>query len=139
DPAAGPFDRLDDRRGAAARGNLDEEPVERGTPATQPAIRDLAERAEREERAERGDERAGPGAGARGQSDRSDKPEPTGRRPAAPWAAATSPIPAAARSSSSSRVSRANGSRSAVACTSTRRPSPVITTFMSVSALESSE
>ena len=34
--------------------------------------------------------------------------------------------------------SRVNGAPSAVACTSTSRPSPVITTFMSTSALESS-
>ena len=57
---------------------------------------------------------------------------------AARWAVPSSVIPAAARSSSSSSSSRVNGSRSAVACTSTRRPSPAITTFMSVSADESS-
>ena len=54
------------------------------------------------------------------------------------WAAPSAVIPPAARSSSSSSSSRENGSRSAVAWTSTRRPSPAITTFMSVSADESS-
>ena len=58
---------------------------------------------------------------------------------AASCAAAISSIPPAARSSSSSSRSRENGSRSAVACTSTSRPSAVMTTFMSVSAVESSE
>ncbi len=53
-------------------------------------------------------------------------------------AAASSSIPPAARSSSASSSSREKGSRSAVACTSTSLPSPVMTTFMSVSALESS-
>ena len=57
---------------------------------------------------------------------------------AARWAVPSSAIPAAARSRSSSSSSRVNGSRSAVAWTSTRRPSPAITTFMSVSADESS-
>ena len=42
--------------------------------------------------------------------------------------------PRAARSSSPSSRSRSNGTRSAVACTSTSRPSPVMTTFMSTSA-----
>ena len=50
-----------------------------------------------------------------------------------------SSIPTAASSSSSSRRARENGVRSAVACTSTSAPSPVITTFMSTSAVESSE
>ena len=36
-------------------------------------------------------------------------------------------------------VARSNGTCSAVACTSTSRPSPVITTFRSTSAFESSE
>ena len=49
------------------------------------------------------------------------------------------PIPSVASSSSSSSCARLNGSRSAVACTSTRRPSPVVTTFRSTSAVESSE
>ena len=57
----------------------------------------------------------------------------------APGRRAIVSIPPAARSSSSSSSSRENGSCSAVACTSTRRPSPVMTTFMSVSAVESSE
>src|SRR5207244_12107387 len=48
-------------------------------------------------------------------------------------------IPTAASSSSSFRRSREKGSCSAVACTSTSLPSPVMTTFMSTSALESSE
>ena len=47
-------------------------------------------------------------------------------------------IPAAASASSSSRCARDSGVRSAVACTSTRPPSPVITTFASTSAVESS-
>ena len=47
--------------------------------------------------------------------------------------------PAAARSSSSSSRARSNGTFSAVACTSTRSPSPVMTTFTSTSAFESSE
>src|SRR6476659_71505 len=61
-----------------------------------------------------------------------------GAAAASACAAVSSSIPPAARSRSESRSSRENGSRSAVACTSTSRPSPVITTFMSVSALESS-
>ena len=46
--------------------------------------------------------------------------------------------PATPRSSSSSRSSRPNGSRSAVPWTSTKLPSPVHTTFMSVWAATSS-
>ncbi len=46
--------------------------------------------------------------------------------------------PPAARPSSRSSRARSNGSRSAVPCTSMYRPSPVITTFMSVSARTSS-
>ena len=57
---------------------------------------------------------------------------------AASCAARSSSIPPVARSSRRSSSSRENGSRSAVACTSTRRPSAAITTFMSVSAEESS-
>ena len=53
-------------------------------------------------------------------------------------ARAISAIPPDARSSSSSSSSRVNGAPSAVACTSTSLPSPVITTFMSASAVESS-
>ena len=49
------------------------------------------------------------------------------------------PMPSAARSSSPSRSARVNATCSAVACTSTSRPSPVITTLRSTSALESSE
>ena len=58
---------------------------------------------------------------------------------ASSWTSPISAIPDSASASSSSSVSRVNGSRSAVACTSTSRPSPVMTTFMSVSAFESSE
>ena len=47
-------------------------------------------------------------------------------------------MPSAARPSSSSSEARESGVRSPVACTSTRPSSPVITTFMSTSALESS-
>src|SRR5690606_14254680 len=52
--------------------------------------------------------------------------------------AVSSAHPSTARSSRASRSSRSNGSPSAVPCTSTKRPSPVITTFMSVSASTSS-
>src|SRR5581483_1536977 len=48
-------------------------------------------------------------------------------------------IPPAASASSSSRCARESGVRSAVACTSTSPPSPVITTLASTSAVESSE
>src|SRR6266568_4907427 len=58
---------------------------------------------------------------------------------AASCARVTCSIPAEARSSSVSRLSRVNGSRSAVACTSISRPSPTSTTFRSTSAVESSE
>src|SRR5699024_7017284 len=51
---------------------------------------------------------------------------------------ASSAHPFAARESSASSSSRPNGSASAVPCTSTKRPSPVMTTFMSVSARTSS-
>ena len=61
-----------------------------------------------------------------------------GAAAASPCAAVSVSTPPAARSSSASRSSRENGSRSAVACTSTSSPAPVMTTFMSVSALESS-
>ena len=58
-------------------------------------------------------------------------PRPAGRVP-------ISSIPAAARSSSSSSWSRSSGARSAVACTSIRRPSPAMTTLTSTWADESS-
>src|SRR5947209_5675748 len=58
---------------------------------------------------------------------------------AAAWTARSSSMPAAASSSSSSRCARCSGVRSAVACTSTSPPSPVITTLASTSAVESSE
>ena len=69
---------------------------------------------------------------------REDELHTRARATASSWAAVSSSIPPAARSSSSSSSSRENGSRSAVACTSTSAPSPVMTTFMSVSADESS-
>src|SRR6185312_9152371 len=47
-------------------------------------------------------------------------------------------MPPSARPSRSSREARESGVRSAVACTSTRPPSPVMTTLASTSALESS-
>src|SRR5271154_5644546 len=47
-------------------------------------------------------------------------------------------IPAVARSISFDSCSRVKGAPSAVPCTSTKWPAPVITTFMSVSQLESS-
>ena len=47
-------------------------------------------------------------------------------------------MPPSARASSSSSEARESGVRSAVACTSTRPPSPVMTTLASTSALESS-
>ena len=48
-------------------------------------------------------------------------------------------MPPPTSASISSSEARESGVRSAVACTSTRPPSPVITTFMSTSAVESSE
>ena len=57
---------------------------------------------------------------------------------AAACAARSSSIPLAASASRSSRCARESGVRSAVAWTSTRPPSPVMTTFASTSALESS-
>src|SRR5207248_982418 len=47
---------------------------------------------------------------------------------AARWISTSSPMPAEARSTSRSRCSRENGSPSAVPCTSTSLPEPVITT-----------
>ena len=58
---------------------------------------------------------------------------------AAAWIWRSSPMPSAASRSSSSRCARDSGVRSAVAWTSTRSPSPVMTTLASTSALESSE
>src|ERR1700733_416148 len=49
------------------------------------------------------------------------------------WASCSRSMPAAASASSSSRCARESGVRSAVACTSIRPPSPVITTFASTS------
>src|SRR5689334_5880977 len=57
---------------------------------------------------------------------------------AARCAATSSPMPFAARSSMRDISSREKGVPSAVPCTSTKRPAPVITTFMSVSQPESS-
>src|SRR5690606_7078458 len=57
---------------------------------------------------------------------------------AARWASARVVQPATARSRSASSSSRAKGSASAVPWTSMKRPSPVHTTFMSVSARTSS-
>ena len=54
------------------------------------------------------------------------------------WALTSDAMPAEARSSRVSSSARLNGSRSAVPWTSTRPPSPVMTTFMSVSARTSS-
>ena len=54
------------------------------------------------------------------------------------WAATSWRMPSVARSSSTFICSRVNGSPSAVPCTSTMPPAPVITTFMSVSQPESS-
>src|SRR5262245_4954152 len=54
------------------------------------------------------------------------------------WSRVSSTQPADAKPSISSKSARSNGSPSAVPCTSTNRPPPVITTFMSVSALTSS-
>ncbi len=69
---------------------------------------------------------------------REDEPHGSGAAAASACALVNVSIPPAARSSSSSRSSREKGSRSAVACTSTSALSPVVTTFMSVSAVESS-
>jgi hypothetical protein len=55
------------------------------------------------------------------------------------WAVRNCSMPCAASTSSSSRCARESGVRSAVACTSIRPPSPVITTLASTSAVESSE
>jgi hypothetical protein len=57
---------------------------------------------------------------------------------AAACASRSCSMPAAASASISSSEARESGVRSAVACTSTSPPSPVITTFMSTSAVESS-
>src|SRR4051794_8347131 len=54
------------------------------------------------------------------------------------WWRASSRQPPTARSSRRSSSARSNAPRSAVPCTSTNRPSPVTTTFMSVPALTSS-
>ena len=62
----------------------------------------------------------------------------SGGATAASWWARRRSIPSAASASSSSRCARESGVRSAVACTSTRPPSAVITTFASTSAVESS-
>ena len=53
-------------------------------------------------------------------------------------AATISSMPLSARPSSASSSARVNATPSAVPCTSTKRPSPVITTFMSTSARTSS-
>src|SRR3954464_1897090 len=55
------------------------------------------------------------------------------------WAWTSSAIPFEARSSSFDISSRVKGWPSAVPCTSTKWPAPVMTTFMSVSQPESSE
>ena len=57
---------------------------------------------------------------------------------AASCAARSPSIPVCASASNSSRWVRESGVRSAVACTSTSPPSPVMTTFASTSAEESS-
>ena len=54
------------------------------------------------------------------------------------WSALSCRIPPSARSSSASSSARENGAPSAVPCTSMMSPSPVATTFMSVSARTSS-
>ena len=54
------------------------------------------------------------------------------------WAATISAMPPSARPRSASSSARVNATPSAVPCTSTKRPSPVITTFMSTSARTSS-
>src|SRR5690606_41445680 len=54
------------------------------------------------------------------------------------WMSVSSSHPATARSSSRSSFSRSKGAPSAVPCTSTKVPSPVMTPFMSVSAATSS-
>ena len=60
-------------------------------------------------------------------------------RTAAVCAARSPSMPCWASASRSSRWARLSGVRSAVAWTSTRPPSPVMTTFASTSAVESSE
>ena len=54
------------------------------------------------------------------------------------WIATSSPIPCRASASKSASCASSNGVFSAVACTSTNFPAPVITTFISTSACESS-
>ena len=60
------------------------------------------------------------------------------RRPPRPGSRAARAIPRSASTRRSSRCARESGVRSAVACTSTSPPSPVMTTFASTSAVESS-
>src|SRR5262245_59366810 len=54
------------------------------------------------------------------------------------WRETSSRMPLSASSRRSSRALRSKGGPSAVPCTSMKRPSPVLTTFMSTSARESS-
>src|SRR5918993_1383505 len=73
-----------------------------------------------------------------------DQPAPhpnrsrAGASRAARWRRVSSSQPVVARSRSSPSIARSNGSPSAVPCTSTNRPSPVMTRFRSVWAPESS-
>src|SRR5918994_7022519 len=75
---------------------------------------------------------------------REDQPAPHPNRSraaasrAARWRRVSSSQPVVARSRSSPSIARSNGSPSAVPCTSTNRPSPVMTRFRSVWAPESS-
>ena len=57
----------------------------------------------------------------------------------ASWASRSTSIAGSASASRSSNEARETGMRSAVACTSTRPPSPLMTTLASTSARESSE
>src|SRR5207244_5554473 len=66
-------------------------------------------------------------------------PQPTGAPTAATSPARSCSIPLAASARRSSSDARESGVRSAVACTSTSPPSPVMTTLASTSAMESSE
>src|SRR4029077_8603708 len=67
---------------------------------------------------------------------RGEDPPPVPATRSCTWRSLEMPI--SARPSNSSSEARESGVRSPVACTSTRPPSPVITTLASTSALESS-
>src|SRR6185436_7434744 len=81
-------------------------------------------------------------AGVEGREDQVRQAHPAGRRPESPssrrWLANTRPMPSRARRSIARSSASLNETDSPVPCTSTKRPAPVMTTFMSTWALESS-